>query len=435
MADDMRLYPAVRCTIAGRPKRFHLENDLKKAIRLGDIRPESEIVYEPAPGHEQVMPARECPFLEGFFAGAADSGNTGASVAAAPPQTAAPAVSASPWNARAEDLPELDYRDVAQPGRETGELSASAPGELREKPRGGCFKRAFIVLFLLIGTVYILGKFTSGSTGSTAANVCASGSGEVTGAEAREADHYYIDRVTNIRSEPSVSAKKLGRAARGQEFDMRRAASDSNANWYQITAGKFCGLYIYSYAAEPLSSRPEKLAQTAGSKKRILRDTALLEKPGGRAIGSVSAGALVTVVGYTSDGFAEVIAPGQGNLLGYAERAAFDTPTPSTAPEAAGLTIFNNCSFPIRSYTGYNWRGQPWGTWSRLPPGRSLTISQNGEKVVPSDRGVHFHAEADQPAYSDADLNAWRPPAPLADLSLNPEGNYLLTPNCNLIPQ
>ena len=443
MADDTRLYPAVRCTIAGRPKRFHLENDLKKAIRLGDIRPASEIVYEPDAGHEQVMAARDCPLLEGLFTDAADGGEPHAPGAAGSPSPAAPAASASPWAAQAEDLPALDYRDVAQSGRDADVLPASVPvtgpviGPVieREKPRGGCFKRAFIVLFLLIGAVYILGKFSNGAGGSAAANVCPAGSGEVTRAEASEAGRYYIDRVTNIRSAPAVSGKKLGRAARGQGFDMRRAAGDSNANWYQITAGEFCGRYIYSYAAEPLSSRPETLVQSIGGKKRILRDTALLEKPGGRAIGSVPAGALVTLVGYTADGFAEIIAPGQDNLLGYTDRSAFDTPPPSAPPEAAGLTIFNNCPFPVRSYTGYNWRGQPWGTWSRLPPGRSLTISQDGEKVVPSDSGVRFYAEADQPAYSDAELNAWRPPAPLADLSLNPEGNYLLTPNCNLTPQ
>ena len=448
MTDDSSYYPAVKCMIAGRPKRFHHENDLKKAIRLGDIRPGSDIVYEPVQGTEQVMAARDCPLLEGMFGAEPDAPENADIAAAPPPLSTAPAATlsvtgaASPWTGPPETRPALDYRDAGEadggepdpPRPDTAYPDAAYPP--RAAPKSGCFKRIFIALFVAIGIVYILGKFI-GDDGDVSGteNVCSSDGGEVTGAEAGEADTYYIDRATNIRTGPSVSARKVGLAKRGESFDMRRASDDSKANWYQITSGKLCGRYIYSYAPVPPLSKPETLAQKVGKKQRILADTRLLEKPGGRAIGSVTAGALVSVVGYTPDGFAEIIAPGQDNLLGYVDRSAFDKPPPPALPERAGLTIYNNCSYRIRAYTRYSWRGQPWGTWSRVPPGRSLTLAQGGEKIIPSDSAVRFHAEADQPEYSDAEMNGWRPAAPLADLSLNDDGDYLLTPDCNLTPQ
>ncbi len=63
MSDETSLYPAVTVKIGRHNRRLYHDGDLKTAVRLGDIKDDTRIIYEASLGHRAQMTARDCPIL------------------------------------------------------------------------------------------------------------------------------------------------------------------------------------------------------------------------------------------------------------------------------------------------------------------------------------------------------------------------------------
>ncbi len=122
MSDETSLYPAINVKIGRHNRRLYHPADLKTAVRLGDIRNDTRIIYEAELGHRAEMAARDCPLLTDLleeFGRPEEETDTSAATSQkeAKPETA----TGSPWQgpgsqpaSYAADIV-TDYNDIDSP--------------------------------------------------------------------------------------------------------------------------------------------------------------------------------------------------------------------------------------------------------------------------------------------------------------------------------
>jgi len=148
-----------------------------------------------------------------------------------------------------------------------------------------------------------------------------------------------------IRNAPSSGASPVGAIKRGDSVSGQWSANSSGERWLKLAAGAPVGGYI---PAQVLSDRPRpKLVRKARRNLKAHRSEAELVEPeaGSQSLGQIGEGDVVTVLGYTRDGWAEI--QRADGVVGYVRSDAFRAPPPQP-PQPANTNRFveTGCGLP-----------------------------------------------------------------------------------------
>lgn len=140
----------------------------------------------------------------------------------------------------------------------------------------------------------------------------------------------YVGRVINVRDEPSRSSATLGSLRRGEHLEGVWRLSEGET-WFEITSGSHAGRFVWGGNLVPQS--PPQIAGEP-SVEAVLQPAHMLAEPrsGARIMTQLFEGQSIDVLGWTSDGWAEVAIERLG--IGYVPAAAFQ-PAPEDQPAEA----------------------------------------------------------------------------------------------------
>lgn len=131
---------------------------------------------------------------------------------------------------------------------------------------------------------------------------------EVTQADLMGSSTYYAVRETNIRARASTATSIVGKLTRGGEvYGVGVEAGDSAKRWLKITTGPYRGYYVSAEWNLSSQARPEIDTSVAGP--RVTTDsTSAYREPSlqSELIRQLLPGTPVSLVGLTSEGFAEI---------------------------------------------------------------------------------------------------------------------------------
>jgi hypothetical protein len=396
MMSDTGAIPIITARIGDRQRRLSTPKQWRLAIHNGDLTRESPIQYELGLRQEEML-AGDCPELTALFDELLGPVQSVPTISPpppppppAPPPTPSSEISTEPDD-EADDEEEFEQEQVASDQDEDQPEQAYNP--VTPSVSEGFWTPKTIGIAVI--AVFAILVWASRSTSNSGPPADPSTEQAASAAPAEEqGSRFYTRRTMQISASPHDGAPSAGKLGRGQEVF---GVYDSTAGWVRLTGGS--SGYVPASALQ--DSAPPPLDGTAADDYFALEPAPILSAPtyGSTELGTLAAGAKVSVFGTVNNEFAEY-AMDDGSI-GYVRWDVFGGV--GGKGRRAWLEVSNRCDTYKNLSFSLVVDGERinYSTYWSFPPGMTDSINfENGPRIeVDSaelyyrDLGEGFHLE------------------------------------------